>query len=542
MTELYMAANEAVGWVPEEERKKVEADWMDSVRKQGNQEFWGWKEESTLPDIIRFRSAEKIFVQDSIWDFEILLLHTKNFKATNPVDRIYGILGLADDIGEDEDDFAPSYERDQTLKVVMRRFAAGLIRRGKCPAVLAFAGIHDGNDKAPNAWLLRAIDWVHSQQYDLASWFSAPGIRRTPNRTRIPSVKPQPLSWKDELQILPSWVPDWVTVRHSTTTTMQFNLEGVFKNERGERLYHAALDTTPVVEVDEARDTLRIKGRCFDTLAFVFPDEMTTCPIWYETIARFVIGTQYPTREPLVEAIWRTMVANRTFDAERAPASFGDDYAYLQNLDAIKVFIFALVPVLFAVLGALLVAYYPLRFRPDNYYTFTAIFIIAQVVTLPPSFQHDWRLVRGIPTVAVWLHWSVIMVLILTVLARWVYRSRRWLVQHVLVPFGPTTIMMNSASLARPTKNWGFSNALALTSTKYSFCLTDKRRLTALVPLSAREGDQLAVFYGCGAPFVIRRHEAFGFYRLIGEAYVHGAMDGGVMRDETCVDEMFALR
>jgi hypothetical protein len=45
------------------------------------------------------------------------------------------------------------------------------------------------------------------------------------------------------------------------------------------------------------------------------------------------------------------------------------------------------------------------------------------------------------------------------------------------------------------------------------------------VPLQTQKDDILCRFEGCQLPFVIRLRPDSGGYQLIGEAYVHGAMD-----------------
>jgi hypothetical protein len=56
---------------------------------------------------------------------------------------------------------------------------------------------------------------------------------------------------------------------------------------------------------------------------------------------------------------------------------------------------------------------------------------------------------------------------------------------------------------------------------------SDKGHL-GLAPESAEIGDIVCIFHGAVVPFVLRP-EADGRYRLLGEAYVHGIMDGEFM-------------
>ena len=45
-------------------------------------------------------------------------------------------------------------------------------------------------------------------------------------------------------------------------------------------------------------------------------------------------------------------------------------------------------------------------------------------------------------------------------------------------------------------------------------------------PLAAREGDAVCFFEGCEIPFVVR--DCKNRWRLLGDCYVHGLVDGGV--------------
>ncbi|KAH8893672.1 HET-domain-containing protein [Thozetella sp. PMI_491] len=53
-----------------------------------------------------------------------------------------------------------------------------------------------------------------------------------------------------------------------------------------------------------------------------------------------------------------------------------------------------------------------------------------------------------------------------------------------------------------------------------------------LFPMSTEPGDVVSLLAGCHVPFVLRSTVGRG-YRLVGECYVHGVMNGEVMKDET---------
>lgn len=50
-----------------------------------------------------------------------------------------------------------------------------------------------------------------------------------------------------------------------------------------------------------------------------------------------------------------------------------------------------------------------------------------------------------------------------------------------------------------------------------------------VIPEEAREGDQITVFLGGKLPFVVRP-TGNGDYVLVGACYVHGIMDGELIR------------
>ncbi|PQE24952.1 hypothetical protein CJF32_00007294 [Rutstroemia sp. NJR-2017a WRK4] len=58
--------------------------------------------------------------------------------------------------------------------------------------------------------------------------------------------------------------------------------------------------------------------------------------------------------------------------------------------------------------------------------------------------------------------------------------------------------------------------------------------LVGLIPQNAKVGDRICILYGCSVPVVLRRHLGFNqevYWQLIGDAYVHGVMDGEAIRD-----------
>ncbi|KAI4187640.1 MAG: hypothetical protein L6R41_002665 [Letrouitia leprolyta] len=60
------------------------------------------------------------------------------------------------------------------------------------------------------------------------------------------------------------------------------------------------------------------------------------------------------------------------------------------------------------------------------------------------------------------------------------------------------------------------------------FGTTDRGDM-GLFPRGTRVGDRVCVFEGGHVPFVLRGDERHGRYRLIGECYQHGLMDGQII-------------
>jgi hypothetical protein len=71
------------------------------------------------------------------------------------------------------------------------------------------------------------------------------------------------------------------------------------------------------------------------------------------------------------------------------------------------------------------------------------------------------------------------------------------------------------------------------------FFTTANGNFFGLGPDGLQSGDVVAVLYGCSVPVVLRAVEQR--YKLVGECYVHGLMDGQAITDPSLRDETFHL-
>ncbi|CAG8980594.1 hypothetical protein HYALB_00013577 [Hymenoscyphus albidus] len=53
-----------------------------------------------------------------------------------------------------------------------------------------------------------------------------------------------------------------------------------------------------------------------------------------------------------------------------------------------------------------------------------------------------------------------------------------------------------------------------------------------LGPYNASVGDHVYILFGVDVPFVLRRMESKGNFRIIGDCYTHGFMDGEILEAE----------
>ncbi|KAF2997712.1 hypothetical protein E8E13_006795 [Curvularia kusanoi] len=78
------------------------------------------------------------------------------------------------------------------------------------------------------------------------------------------------------------------------------------------------------------------------------------------------------------------------------------------------------------------------------------------------------------------------------------------------------------------------ADSIASVSKGRAFCRTEQHGLLGWVPKNSVVGDVVAVLTGGSMPIVLRPHD--GYYTVVGDAYVHGIMDGESMAPGTTLE------
>jgi hypothetical protein len=72
-------------------------------------------------------------------------------------------------------------------------------------------------------------------------------------------------------------------------------------------------------------------------------------------------------------------------------------------------------------------------------------------------------------------------------------------------------------------------NSFGVHSVGRNLCVTTGGYL-GHVPIGSQTGDRICILFGSAVPFVLREDKD-GFFKLVGECYVHGIMDGEAMKE-----------
>ena len=367
-------------------------------------------------DELRRKNMEAAMDPKSPTPLALLLDDFHQFKASDPRDRVYALLGLmADDVPPS---LAPNYAPDV---------------------------------KAQDVFLAAARHVLRESDHGL--FVLAYGDVGTPERKRLPD--------------LPSWVPDWTNLPPVAMLTSYH--VGMFPFDyaasgRANKTYYANDDSTPrVLTLQCTRaDRIAAVGPCFETISddqftrdangqFFHMSELLATRDWHSrslAIARSRVPDPYPFQkgQSFEEAFWRTL-AGDVYDTTRpAPADLAG--AYRQWVDVHDE------------LAALCKDPATASFPTDDAF---------------------WRRVHDIGV-------------------------------------------------------WG--NAMGKCTNGRRVCVTRDGYL-GCVPASAEPQDEIFVVTGAKTPFVVReaKESEKRAYRIVGECYIHGMMDGEVL--ERGVDAAF---
>ncbi|KAF9872289.1 hypothetical protein CkaCkLH20_10116 [Colletotrichum karsti] len=436
-----------------------------------------------------------------------LLLTTENFLATHPVDRIYALLGMAGDV--DGDDFAPIYSKEQTVATVSKRFALGLLKRGQGAQVLSRSGLRPkttaGNDESQDerpSWVPNWTDVVYAQ--DKWSGFTMLVGDRSEDGAG---------SGADATATAASPTAE--------TASSPTNGEGAPKKDDKFRMYTASGDTDFSYRLDERQNVLYVKGIAVDVVAAIIPGKLLMGTFMQDFLIKSTFkhtGKGYPTGEPIDEVIWRTHIANRTLMGEMPDEKHRDLYEIVKARDyqmfqfatfiAVAACIIATplvlvivrrVPFYFesAILGALWhKEYLPLR-------------AAGVLLFLAPLLKN--------------LHWVYAIPLLLYM--AYLGATQVW-ATGVLLLVSKLGVVSSAVPGLLPPECMLYTDAMARFMNKCNLAVTNAG-LVGLLPLATQVGDAIAIVHGCDAPFVLRIGEN-GLWRVVGECYVHGIMDGAL--------------
>jgi hypothetical protein len=120
------------------------------------------------------------------------------------------------------------------------------------------------------------------------------------------------------------------------------------------------------------------------------------------------------------------------------------------------------------------------------------------------------------------------------------YKYIRYLQNHVEDIAAERRDGLDMITLAHNDElGWRYEYKMAEGVTGRKFCATSKTYL-GWVPPTAETGDIVYVVFGAKVPFILRERGS-SFYRLTGECYVHGIMEGEAMDKGDLVEQRFRI-
>ncbi|KAG6118132.1 hypothetical protein E4U14_007178 [Claviceps sp. LM454 group G7] len=462
-----------------------------------------------------------------------LLHNTSNFQATKPIDRLYALLGLADDA----DGYKPIYSAEETTAVVSTRFAAAFIENGHLQRVLASAGIRS-NTSSPGEAPSWVPDWTKVQyaQDKLIGFTLISAIgdaleqRNTQRREQRAATEKNdaPESGDASLSAGPpnagsNYAPaeqDPPAAQKEDLAAQEVKAEpSKATTEAAPKLYNASANTVSVFSGNVFRGQLTIRATLLGQITLVLPGKLMLPCLQYENMI-LKMGTQYVTGEPMVEALWRTLIGNRTMHGDLAPPEFATQYEAMKAYDQILI-MKAFILICIAIFAAIPIVVLAIRLLP----------VLAHVGIVTALFWMQYLYLKpalGFLVLLPVFRWLYIWVLVPTLLALLWFLLTRWYAMEMLESFAKMGCSTALTTSTLPADCAAYASSLAITVNRHALCVT-REHLMGLVPLLAKQGDLIVVMHGCDVPYVIRHTQEQGYYQLVGEAYVHGVMNGEAM-------------
>ncbi|KHN94726.1 Ankyrin and HET domain protein [Metarhizium album ARSEF 1941] len=457
-----------------------------------------------------------------------LLHRTSNFRATQSIDRLYALFGLA----EDAAGYRPIYSSEQSLAVVSTQFASTFINNGHLPLILSTAGISSDKIDA-QGWPSWVPDWT-SVRY---SHDSGPGLTRVAlvsdeGTTRKKFQEEKERDAPRATAMASSNAQKTATVSETQNATAKTDGPGARQEMRNgmstearkdgcQKLYSAAGNTTAVFDADAKQGLLAVRATAVSLVKAVLPGKLLLPVNMYESMVSR-LGNVYVTGEPMTEALWRTLVANRTIFGEPAPPEFALQYEKMKGHDQV-LFVKAAVLLLAGCLVALLFVAVGMRHLP----------VLVQVGILSGLAWRQYIAVKPAVVIMVLLPffrciYVVLLVPLLVALAYYMCTHAYPVATlNLLTHMGVST---TTSTTGLPADCAAYASAVGLVANNRAFFWTADC-LIGLVPLSTQENDIVVIVHGCDVPFVVRPSGREGCYRLVGECYVHGVMNGEMMTD-----------
>lgn len=432
-------------------------------------------ERISRPNALQARAAGNIMFNAEDPEILIVLNSTRSFLATNPVDRIYALLGLVRDLDLDDPDFRIEYSAAQSPAIVCKRFAAGMMKQGRGAAVLGLAA-------------------ATKQACQTGSYG-------------------------------PSWVPDWTSPIPPSDYVESLNLlmhgqDYAEKSEHAMVSYFTAGPSTMEVRFEDADNTLLVRGTLFDPLILITKGGLFAPPSWYLSILQNYAKTAQPGMDPdrIDVALCRTLIADQNSKGEKAPPGLAKQYhAYKARLATGlgQAVILAGASSIFCLAGAILclrrigwiypiLAYAPIWLMGwDNQPLHTIAAIIQLCNDSIPV------ILIGCSIVA-WRAKELFYASLMELDIGWQYLAG-WSMRYNPADRQPVCADFMEAFLP-----FAGRHNLGITVAGY----------VGRFPLAAQAGDKVMILEGGFTPFLLRPVEGDRTFKLVGECYVHGIMNG----------------